>query len=221
MPGEQKMRIEDLFSAAERRMEEIGAAAFVERLYSGRDDPELTRIKEDWILGAFTIRYNATRSPSLVYARRNAAGTDHADFSVYGTDCSMICDIEVTGLWLKPTVDEPQGYEDYSPYPAVRDENNPDVIHLDIDQPPIYPPYSQLKWVLKGHLRSHYSPYWLVMWDNDHTVTHPNLVDLASRVQRIMRARQAGWPSNLLGIWLLDENSRDLKFISPDGAVVE
>jgi hypothetical protein len=119
MPCEEKMRIEDLFSAAERRMEEIGAAAFVQRLYSGRDDPELTGIKEDWILGAFTVRYNATRSSRLVYARRNAAGTGHADFSVYGADCSMICDVEVTGLWLKPTVDQPQGYEDYSPYPAL------------------------------------------------------------------------------------------------------
>jgi hypothetical protein len=65
-----------------------------------------------------------------------------------------------------------EGYEDSSTFPCWRDPKDPDVMHLDIDQPRRSQPYARLKRLVELHLRDHYPPYWLVIWDNEHGVFH-------------------------------------------------
>ncbi len=187
-------------------MDAMGAETFVDRLYSGVSTPDFTRLKEEWELGFFVQHYNRLHSPALVWACRNQPGTNHADFSVYAADTSYLWDIEVTALFSKPTTKNPKGYEDFSPYPISRDPSDPRVLHVEIDQPRKSQPYTMLERVVEKHLRDEYPPYWLVIYDNEHGIQHPNLKHLSSLIQGILRKRapRGPLPSNLLQVWAFD-----------------
>lgn len=188
---------------AEVQMDAMGAETFVDRLYSGVSTPDFTHLKEEWELGFFVQQYNRLHSPALIWASRNQAGTNHADFSVYTADRSYLWDIEVTALFPKPTTKNPKGYQDFSPYPISRDPSDPDVLHVEIDQPRQSQPYTMLERVVEKHLRDEYPPYWLVIYDNEYGIQHPNFNHLSSLIQGILRKRvQRGrLPSNLLQVW--------------------
>jgi hypothetical protein len=57
-------------------------------------------------------------------------------------------------------------------------------------------------------VRSGYVPYWLVLWDNEHGVEHPNLDQLEALVRRELEriVRRKGLPASLTAVWLFDEN---------------
>ncbi len=175
---------------------------------TGSQYSAVDRWKEEWTLCSFAERYNRYHRPALVWARRNPRGTHRADFSVCGRDRFFLCDIEVTSVWSTPTVKDPHGYEDFCPYPTWMDPSHPDVRHIDIDRPPKSPPYGTLKRIVTKHLRDHYPSYWLVIWDNEHAVRHPNLDDLAVRVKKILAAKKASGrlPTSLQHVWVFDEN---------------
>lgn len=200
-------KIDDILRDAEAQMDVMGAQTVVDRLYSGVSTPDFTRLKEEWEFGFFVQEYNKLHAPALVWACRNQPGTNHADFSVYAADKSYLWDIEVTGLFSKPATKTPKGYEDFSPYPVWRDPSNPKMLHVDIDQPRKNPePYAMLKRVVEIYIRDKYPPYWLVIYDNEHGVQHPNLKHLANLIQGILHARvQRGrLPSNLRQVWAFD-----------------
>lgn len=203
-------------------MNAMGAVAFVSRLYSGPSTPEFTRLKEDWVLGSFAMRFNKQSGPLLVWADRNPPGTKRADFSVYTNDRRFLVDIEIVSLFSEPIVDDPKGYEDFSPFPCWRDSEDPNVTHLDIDQPRRSQPYARLKRLVETHLRDHYPPYWLVLWDNEHGVVHPNLADLSGRVLNILGARgkRRGLPENLKQVWIVDENSPQSHLVFPEQPLI-
>jgi len=159
-------------------------------------------------LGSFATRFNKYYATQLIWAFHHPPNTKRADFSVYGRDRSLVCDIEVTSVWSKPTVKNPKGYEDFSPYPIYRDPSDPTIAHIDINQRPKNQPYSTLKRVIEMHLRDDYPPYWLVIWDNEHGVSKPNLDELALLVGKILETkRQRGnLPPNLQQVWVFDEN---------------
>lgn len=129
-------KIEDMLHNAEAQMDEIGASTLIDRFYSGKPTLELTRLKEQWILGLFATRFNKYHTTQLTWALHHPPNTKKADFSVYGRDRSVICDIEVTSIWSKPTVKNPKGYEDFSPYSIYRDPGDPTIAHIDINQRP-------------------------------------------------------------------------------------
>lgn len=200
-------KIDDMLRDAEAQMDAMGAETFVGRLYSGvsTPDPEFTRLKEEWELGFFVQQYNRLHSPALVWACHNQPGTNHADFSVYAADKSYLWDIEVTALFSTPTTEHPKGYEDFSPYPTRRDASDPCVLHVEIDEPRKSQPYATLEWVVGKHLRDKYPPYWLVIYDNEHGIQHPNK-HLSSLIKGILqkRAQRGRLPSNLLQVWAFD-----------------
>jgi hypothetical protein len=210
-------KITDIFDNAEAQMDAMGAAAFVSRLYSGPRTSEFTRLKEDWVLGSFAMRFNKLHTPSLVWAVRNPPGTKKADFSVYTDGRRFLVDIEILSLFSEPIVDNPKGYEDFSPFPCWRDPKDAEVMHLDIDQPRRSQPYARLKRLVETHLRDHYAPYWLVIWDNEHGVFHPNLDDLSGRVLSIVRARdeRGSLPASLKQVWIVDESFPDARRVFP------
>jgi len=77
----------------------------------------------------------------------------------------------------------------------------------DIDNPRHgYKPYAGLKRIIKKHLRSRYPPYWLVIYDNEHGVQHPNLIDLGNRVRAILNNLSQGGkiPASFKEVWLFD-----------------
>jgi hypothetical protein len=81
------------------------------------------------------------------------------------------------------------------------------VMVQDIDHPrPGYKPYDGLKRGIEKHLRDRYPPYWLVIYDNEHGVTHPNLIDLRNRVTAILGkiSQRNKVPANLREVWLFD-----------------
>ncbi|MFI5399057.1 MAG: hypothetical protein ACHQ9S_26295 [Candidatus Binatia bacterium] len=188
--------IEDIRIRVEAERNAIGSGKLVDGFYSPRartdHQARLDRWKEEWTLCSFAERYNAYNTPRLVWARRNPRGTNRADFSVYGDDRSFLCDVEVTSLWSAPIVKDPARYEDFSTDPYD----------------PMSSPYKMLERVIEKHLRDHYPPYWLVIWDNEHAVTHPNLDDLAVLVERILAAKTASGrlPTSLQHVWVFDEN---------------
>jgi hypothetical protein len=208
-------KITDIFDKKEAEMNAMGAKAFVGRLYSGRPTPEFTRLKEEWVLGSFVHRFNRQFARHLVWADYNLPGTKRADFSVYGNARDFVTDIEILSLFSEPVVKPPKGYEDFSPYLCWRDPEYPDGLHLDIDQPRRSRPYARLKRLVEAHLRDDYAPYWLVIWDNEHGVFHPNLDDLSARVLSIIEARNSrrGLPTSLKEIWVFDENLPDARRI--------
>ena len=187
-------------------MDAMGAQNFVDHLYSRASTPQFTRLKEEWEFGSFVQEYNKVHTPALVWACRNHSGTNHADFSIYAVDKSYLWDIAVTAVYSKPTTKNPQGYHDFSPYPISRDTSDASVLHVDIDRPRKSQPYAMLKRIVEKHLRDKYPPYWLVIYDNEHGVQHPNLKHLANLIQGILRARaQAGrLPANLKQVWIFD-----------------
>lgn len=201
-------KIDDILRDAETQMDRLGADAFVNRLYSpaSMSDPDFTRLKEEWELGFFAQEYNKRHTPTLVWACRNEPRTNHADFSVYTADKSYLCDIEVTALFSKPTTKNPQSYEDFSPYPVWRDGSCPDVLHVEIDQPPKSRPYANLERVIERHLRDKYPQYWLVIYDNEHGVERPNLTHLQNLIYAILqkRAQSGRLPGNLQQVWVFD-----------------
>jgi hypothetical protein len=201
--------IKEMLDEAEAQMQEAAASTMIARFYSDSRNSELTSLKEEWTLGSFAIRFNEYYTPELVWARHNAKKTKRADFSVYGADLSFLCDIEVTGLWSTPKIKNPQKYEDFSPYPIWLDEHNPDLMHVDIDKPPTLQPYGRLERIIATHLRHDYPAYWLVIWDNDHAVRHPNFDELAERVREILegKCKVRARSTNLQQVWLFDENS--------------
>ena len=121
-------------------------------------------------------------------------------------------------LFSEPVAEDPRSYEDFSPYQCWRDPEYPEVLHLDIDQPPRSKPYTRLKRLVEVHLRDHYPPYWLVIWDNEHGVTHPNLDDLSGRVLNILQARdkRRGLPPTLKQVWIVDETSPVTRRVFPE-----
>jgi len=201
-------RIQDMLHDAEAQMKKAGAPAMVEQFYSRPRTAELTSLKEEWTMGSFAARFNRYHTPELIWARHNPANIKRADFSVYGSDCSLLCDVEITSLWSTPTAPNPKAYEDFSPYPVWPDRDNPEVLHVDIDQPPKVQPYARLERVIEAHLRDEYPAYWLVIWDNDHAVCHPNLDELAQLVRRILETKwkSGALPAGLQQVWLFDEN---------------
>ncbi|MGH7840026.1 MAG: hypothetical protein ACREQT_00705 [Candidatus Binataceae bacterium] len=211
-------KIADIFDNAEAEMDAMGAAAFVSRLYSAPRTPEFTRLKEDWVLGSFATRFNKQYAPPLVWADRNPPRTKKADFSVYTNGRHFLIDIEILSLFSEPVVDNPKGYEDFSPFPCWRDPKDPAVMHLDIDQPRRSQPYARLERLVETHLRDHYAPYWLVIWDNEHGVFHPNLDDLSGRVLNILRARgkRRRLPTSLKEVWIVDETFPDARRVFPE-----
>ncbi len=199
-------KIDDILRDAEAQMDAMGAETVVDCLYSRESTPDFIRVKEEWELGFFVQEYNKLHTPALVWAYRNQPGTNNADFSVHTADKSYLWDIELTALFSKPTIKNPQSYEDFSPYPIWRDASYPGVRHVEIDQPRKSQPYTMLERVIETHLRDKYPPYWLVIYDNEHGVQHPNLKHLANLIQRILQARvQRGrLPSNLRQVWAFD-----------------
>ncbi len=128
------VRIKELLEASEAKNDAMGAAEYLKRSYaSGKPSPDFTELKEAQYLGHFTEQYNQAHSPKLVWARRNMAGSDHADFSVYDENKSYLRDIEITALFSTPAVKVPRGYQDFSPFPVH--EIAPGVMLQDIDNP--------------------------------------------------------------------------------------
>ncbi len=187
-------------------MDKMGAERVVDQLYSGEPTTGFTRLKEDWELGFFVQEYNKVHIPALVWACRNQHGTSHADLSIYAADKSYLWDIEVAALFSKPTTKNPQGYEDFSPYPVWRDTLDSRVLHVEIDQRRKSLPYARLKRVIETHLRDKYPPYWLVIYDNEHGVQHPNLDHLTSLVRGMLQAKEkrGRLPSSLQQVWVFD-----------------
>lgn len=201
-------KIQEMLEDAEAGMNKMGAETVVERLYSGDPTSEFTSLKENWILGYFADLYNNRYGPKLVWAVQNQRGTNRADFSVYGEDQSHLCDIEVTSVWSKPHTKNPKGYQDFSPFPVWSDPVAPEVLHQDIDSPPKVRPYAMLKDVIKSHLRNAYQPYWLVIYDNEHGVQHPNHNQLANRIRDLLQTRAASGslPASLKQVWAFDSH---------------
>ncbi len=206
------MTIEELWEVAEAENDAMGADEYVRRSYSSsKPTPDFTRLKEAKYLGCFAKQYNEVNSPTLVWARRNEAGSGHADFSVYDDNKSYACDLEITALFSTPTTKDPKGYEDFSPYPhmpiATELSAVPGVTFWDIDHPkPGFRPYARLERTIATHLRDTYPPYWLVIYDNEHGVRHPNLIGLRNRVRDIVGQlnQRKKVPANLKEIWLFD-----------------
>jgi hypothetical protein len=193
------LRIEELWEAAEAKNDAMGADEYVKLSYSsGKPSPDFTELKEAQYLGHFARQYNEAHSPSLVWACRNEAGSNHSDFSVYDHTKFYLGDIEITALFSTPGVKDPRRYQDFSPFPVC--EIAPRMILQDIDNPRHgYEPYAKLKRIIEKHLRSKYPPYWLVFYDNEHGVQHPNLIDLGNRVRPILnnlgqRGKIPAWP---------------------------
>jgi hypothetical protein len=112
-------RIEDILKEAEAENNVLGADEYLRQSYSScKPTPEFTRLKEAQYLGYFSEQYNKVNSPTLAWARRNDAGTGHADFSVYDQSKVYLSDIEITALFSTPGVKDPRGYKDFSPFPA-------------------------------------------------------------------------------------------------------
>jgi hypothetical protein len=183
-------RIEDLLRDAESENDAMGADEYLRRSYSsGQSTPEFTRLKEAKYLGYFAEQYNELKVPALVWARRNEAGSGHADFSVYDDNKSCLCDIEITALFTKPVRRKPQDPdpEDFEPYPptAIPEELTMLGMNLrDIDHPRKgFRPYANLRRVVETHLRDKYPPYWLVIYDNERGVQHSNLKRLEELIQ--------------------------------------
>jgi hypothetical protein len=204
----------DILNNAQAENAAMGAIEYLRRSYSSYSEatPELTRLKEDQYLGYFAAQYNERNAPALVWARRNAAGSGYADFSVYDEGKSHLCDIEVTALFTRPSVKKPKSYLDYSPYPPmpmpILDEL-PDegVTSWDIDNPRKgFRLYATLERVVEKHLRDKYPPYWLVIYDNEHGVCHPNLGELSRLIRAILqkRAKRGRLPVNLKQVWVFD-----------------
>ena len=103
-------RIEDVLNDADAQNDAMGADEYLRQSYSsGQPTPEFTRLKEAKYLGYFAEQYNELNTPGLVWARRNEAGSGHADFSVYDDKKSYLCDLEITALFSTPTTKDPQG----------------------------------------------------------------------------------------------------------------
>jgi len=201
-------KIEDRFRDADAYANAMGAAAFEERLYSGRANGEFTWHKEELLLGFFAQEYNKLRFPQLVWADHHAPHTNRADFSVYSEDRNYVCDIEMTAVFSKPTKKNPSGYEDYSPFSVWPDPVVPGILHQDIDRPPKVEPYAWLRRVIETHLRKRYSSYWLVIYDNEHAVHHPNLDQLAEKITGVLedKASRNRLPSALKQVWGFDHH---------------
>lgn len=201
--------IEELRKEAESENDAMGASEYIRRCYSSSYEPtpEFTRLKERQYLGEYARQYNERFAPALIWARENDRGTGHADFSVYARNQSYLCDIEMTALFTKPVSSKPRGYEDYSPYlPALIPAKRviPDVSLWDIDNPRSgYRPYSRLERIIEMHLRSAYRPYWLVIYDNEHGVQHPNLNQLEKLIRLSLekKASRGRLPANLRQVW--------------------
>jgi hypothetical protein len=200
------VRIEERCAEAEAKNEAMGAGEYLRCSYSsGKPSPDFTELKEAQYFCIFARQYNEVLSPKLVWVRRNQPGSGRADFTVYDENKCYLRDIEVTALFSTPAVKDPSGYQDFSPYPIQ--EIAPDAMLLDIDNPrPGYKPYARLPHIIKKHLRSDYPPYWLVIYDNEHGVEHPNLADLGNRVRSILDrpGKRGKIPRGLKEVWVFD-----------------
>lgn len=203
--------IHHLWEAAEKENAAMGADEYVRQSYAPNPTSDFKRLQERKYLGCFAKQYNqAGYSPQLIWAFQNERGSGHADFSVYDENKAYLCDIEVTALFTEPAKKDPQDYEDYAPHPP-----SPIPCHLsvpgtslrDIDHPRAgFRPYGGLKRVILAHLRDHYPPYWLVVYDNEHGVTHPNLTQLHHRIREILekKATRGKFPASLTQVWAFD-----------------
>ena len=82
----------------------MGSEEFVRRLHSGPTSrtKNFTRLKEALELGYFTELYNATgNGPKLVWARANARGSGHADFTVWDQNKRWSRDLELTSACVE------------------------------------------------------------------------------------------------------------------------
>ena len=200
-------KIDDIARDAEARNDAMGADEYLRQSYSScKPTSEFTRLKEEQYLGFFVQQYNEGHGPALVWACHHDRGSGHADFSVYGGSKSYLWDIEVTALFSQPTTKNPKGYEDFSPYPVWRNPSDPSVMFQDIDAPRKSKPYATLNRVVETHLRDKYPPYWLVLYDNEHGVQHPNLNQLEGLIRQILRkkASRSRLPTNLKQVWAFD-----------------
>jgi nitrite reductase/ring-hydroxylating ferredoxin subunit len=83
----------------------------------------------------------------------------------------------------------------------------PGVSLRDIDHPRAgFRPYAALNRVIETHLRDQYPPYWLVVYDKKHGVTHPNLIELRHCIREILekKATRGKLPANLTQVWAFD-----------------
>jgi hypothetical protein len=94
------LRISDMLEGAEATSQH-DAEMFIRESYSaGRSSATVKQQQEDWILGTFVKLYSRWARPSLggpelIWASRNPAGTNHADFSVYDRSKSYLLDIKL------------------------------------------------------------------------------------------------------------------------------
>jgi hypothetical protein len=94
----------------------------VRRLHSGpnEQDEGCTRLKEALELGYFTDLYNISgNAPKLVWARANARGTGHADFTVWDLNKRWSRDVELTSAWA-----------DEDAFPKTLNTNYPGMVDL-------------------------------------------------------------------------------------------
>jgi hypothetical protein len=90
--------IPEIYSEAKRLADGMGHG-FLKGLYSDESiSGEFKEIKEGLELGGFALRYNESNKPKLMYAVRNAAGSRHADYTVFYEDRRLVCDLELTSL---------------------------------------------------------------------------------------------------------------------------
>jgi len=203
--------IDHLWEAAERENAAMGADEYLQQSYAPKPSNDFKRLQERKYLGCFAKQYNQVgHTPAIVWACQHERGSGHADFSVYDENKRYLWDIEITALFTKPAKKNPQDYEDYTPYPMT-----PIPCHLpaqgvslrDIDHPRAgFQSYATLKRVIEMHLRDQYPRYWLVVYDNEHGVTHPNLTELHHRIREILqkKAIRGKLPANLVQVWAFD-----------------
>lgn len=167
-------------------------------------------MQERKYLGCFAEQYNEIHKPALAWVCQHERGSGHADFSAYDENQSYLCDIEITALFTNPAKKDPQDYEDYSPYPATPIPSElqvPGVSIRDINHPRRgFRPYARLRRVIETHLRDDYPPYWLVIYDNEHGVEHPNLEELGQLTRQVLEKKKnrGKLVSNLKQVWVFD-----------------
>jgi hypothetical protein len=213
-------RIKDIYGNAERQIDTMGGSeTFIKRLYSGSPTVQLTRLKEDWIIGRFSYFYHKRHRPMLVWAAKHLPRTQRADFSAYNERKGYLCDVEVTAIFPRPTTKSPHGIEDFVPYPISPDSHNPLVTHVYIHRPPTQPPYAYARRVIEKHLRDAYPPYWLVIYDNEFRAFRGITKDDALRsIEEIFAAMKTRGklPPNLKQVWILyDDALARLSILDP------
>jgi hypothetical protein len=195
--------IREIYEEAKRLADGMGQG-FLDALHS--DEPasgELKEIKEGLELGGFMLRYNDTNKPNLMYAVRNPAGSRRADYTVFDEDQSLVCDLELTSIWERPKT-----------WRKESDDENPDMMHVYIDESARFPSYDHLERTIEKHLRTDYPPYWLVIYDNSNRAFRDLPRDEgARRIRQIIDRRRDRLPPNLQQVWVWDSSGLIIRVV--------